>query len=185
MNYKLASPKALGYAAIFITGWLFSLYNTQWYTTMPGGMNLITGLVVGGVALGIAGIFSYLYGETYEGTLFLGLGAFFFSVSLNSILAGMMQGSAFSAYAGWLWIVWTVFFLYMWLGVRLEKGFLVSLFLLALWLTFLDMAVANWIASRVCMYVGGYIGLVTAALAAILSARALWKRPETPEMSHA
>jgi succinate-acetate transporter protein len=56
----------------------------------------------------------------------------------------------------------------------MEKGILVMVFMFGLFLTFLDLAIANWMASDVCMYVGGYIGLVTAVLAAGLSARTLW-----------
>lgn len=62
---------------------------------------------------------------------------------------------------------------------------LVSLFMFGLWLTFLDLAIANWMASTVCLYVGGYIGLVTAALAAGLSAHELWKGVQKVEASPA
>lgn len=184
MNEKLASPKALGYGAIFITVWLFSLFNTQWYTLGAHSPIFIMGLVVGGAAVFIAGIISYLRSDSYEGTLFVGFGALSFSISLIYILASPMMGSGFSAIAGWVDIVWTVFFLSIWIGV-MKRDMLVSLFMFGLWLTFLDLAIANWMGSTVCMYVGGYIGLVTAALAACLSARELISSVKKVEPSQA
>lgn len=184
MNERLASPKALGYGAIFITFWLFSLFNTQWYSLGPNLSVYIMGLVVGGAAVFIAGVISYLRSDTYEGTLYLGFGALFFSVSLTYILSMPMMGGGFSAIAGWINIVWTVFFLSIWIGV-MNRDMLASLFMLGLWLTFLDLAIANWMGSAVCMYVGGYIGLVTAALAACLSAREIWQSTKRVETSRA
>lgn len=171
MDDKLASSKALGYGGIFISFWMISLYNTQWYMPLTGHANLILALVIGGAAVAVAGFIAYLRGETYEGTLFLGFGTFAFSSSLAEILT---TGSITSAYGGWLFIVWTVFFLYIWISV-LKKDLLVMLFMLGLWLTFLDQAIAIWMGSAVCQYVGGYIGLVTAALAACIGALELWQ----------
>lgn len=117
MNEKLASSKALGYGGIFITFWLFSLFNTQWYTLGSNPAIFIMGLVVGGAAVFIAGVISYLRSEAYEGTLFMGFGALFFSASLIYLLFSSPTGSGFSAVAGWIDIVWTVFFLSIWIGV--------------------------------------------------------------------
>jgi succinate-acetate transporter protein len=172
MNYELANPKSLGYAAIFIAGWMFSLFNTEWYTQPTGMSFVLTGLIVGGIAVGLAGLFAYMRGESYEFTLFLGFGALFFTGGLSAILSPGAAGGAFSAMAGWIYIVWTVFFLNIFLN-SMKKGFLASLFSFGLFLTLLDLAIANWIASSICLYVGGYIGLVTAALAACLAVREL------------
>jgi len=147
-------------------------------------MNWVTGLILGGVAVTFAGILSYFRGETYEFTLFSALGAYFFIFSLDYILFSFM-GSSFSANGGWIEVVWAVLFFYMWLSVFMEKGIFVFLFLLGLWLTFLDFAIGNWIASRVCIYIGGYIGLATSVLAGWLSAQALWESTKTVQVEGA
>jgi succinate-acetate transporter protein len=168
MNDKLANPKVVGYAAIFITGWMFSMYNAGWFMQRYPQSDLITGLILGGIVVAIVGIFSFFRGETYEMSLFLGLGAFFFIASMVSMHATANSGP--SANEGWLDIVWAVYFFYIWLGV-MKKDVVVNLFLLALWLTLLALAIGNWTMTMFLVYIAGYLGLITALLAGWLSAR--------------
>ncbi|HKK46301.1 MAG TPA: GPR1/FUN34/YaaH family transporter, partial [Balneolaceae bacterium] len=121
MDNQLADSKVLGYAAIFITGWIYSMFNAHWITSQMPEVDLVTGLILGGAVLSIVGILSYFRGETYEMTLFLGLGAFFLIVSLSNILSSSMGGSSLTMNMGWVEIVWAIFFFYLWLGV-MRKG---------------------------------------------------------------
>lgn len=169
MDNQLADSKVLGYAAIFITGWIYSMFNAHWITSQMPEVDIVTGLILGGAVLSIVGILSYFRGETYEMTLFLGLGAFFFIVSLSNILASGMEGSSLTVNQGWIDIVWAVFFFYLWLAVT-RKDIWVNLFMLGLWLTFLALAIGNWIMATFLIYIGGYLGLITSLIAGWLSA---------------
>jgi succinate-acetate transporter protein len=167
MNDKLANPKVVGYAAIFITGWMYSMYNAGWFMKQPPHIDLVTGLIIGGVLVAVVGILSFFRGETYETSLFLGLGAFFFTVSLAYMQSA--GNNMASADHGWLHIVFAVFFFFLWLGA-MKKGLFVNLFLLGLWLTFLALAISNWTTVMFLTYIAGYLGLITSLLAAWLSA---------------
>lgn len=177
MNERLANPKVLGYAAIFITGWMFSMYNAGWFMKQLPESDLATGLILGGIVVAIVGILSYFRGETFEMTLFVGLGAFFFVVSLSGMHTSSM-GNGMSANAGWLNIVWAVFFFYLWLGA-IKKEIFVNLFLLGLWLTFLALAIGNWTMAMFLFYIAGYIGLVTSLIAGWLSINEILIKNET------
>lgn len=74
-----------------------------------------------------------------------------------------------NTYTGWYYLVWAVFFCYVWLG-SFKAGLPRVLFLLALWLTLLALAIGNWGGPGQFVLLAGYLGLLTAILAAITSA---------------
>ncbi|HKJ34527.1 MAG TPA: acetate uptake transporter [Balneolales bacterium] len=179
MNNKLANPKVLGYAAIFITGWMFSMYNAGWFMKQLPESDLVTGLILGGVVVAVVGILSFIRGETFEMTLFLGLGTFFFVISLaNMQSSSLMSEAPMTANAAWLNIVWAAFFFYLWLGV-MKKDLFINLFMIGLWLTFLALAIGGWIMAMFLIYIAGYLGLITALLAGWLSAREILMSEES------
>ncbi|MGH7071390.1 MAG: hypothetical protein ACREFO_15440 [Acetobacteraceae bacterium] len=61
---------------------------------------------------------------------------------------------------------------FVWLG-SFKAGLIRMLFLLGLWLTLLALAVGEWTVLHGITMLGGYLGLVTAILAAIVSAKAV------------
>jgi succinate-acetate transporter protein len=75
-------------------------------------------------------------------------------------------------YAGWSAFVWAVFFCYVWLG-SFKAGLVRMLFLLGFWLTPLSLALGAWTGMHFFLILGGYLGLVTAILALIVSACAI------------
>ena len=62
-----------------------------------------------------------------------------------------------------------MFFAYVWVG-SFKAGIVRMLFLLGLWLTLLALAIAMWFGLTGFAMLGGYLGLITAILAAIVSA---------------
>lgn len=166
MNEKLANPKVLGYASLFITGWMISMINAGWFMGDPK-VSIVLGLILGGVVVALAGIFAYFKGQTFEMTLFLIFGALFFVYSLTGLITSSMSSQQM-AYNGWLDILWAVFFFYMWI-THMKKGVFVNLFLIGVWLTFLALGIGGWTGVMFISAIGGYIGLATALLAGWLS----------------
>jgi hypothetical protein len=73
------------------------------------------------------------------------------------------------SYGGWYFFVWTLFFAWVWFG-SLKADLQRMLFLLALWLTLLALAIGDWTGIHGFTLAGGYLGLITSILAAITSA---------------
>ena len=76
------------------------------------------------------------------------------------------------SYTGWSIFIWAVFFCYVWFG-SFKSGLIRFLFLLGLWLTLLALAIGSWGNLHVVVLLGGYLGLATSILAAIVSAIAV------------
>jgi succinate-acetate transporter protein len=73
------------------------------------------------------------------------------------------------AFVGWYLFLWGVFTFYMWLATFRSPRALQAIFL-ALWVTFVLLAAGEWTGSSALHMAGGYMGMVTAALAFYLSA---------------
>lgn len=164
MNNKLASSTAIGYAGIFIAGWMVSIIDAGWFAAPMPHDGVITVMIVGGILVALAGIMSFFQGKTLEMTVFLGLGALFFSFALSVTTASGMNSNMFSAYDGWLDLVWAVFFACLWIA-SFGAGLFKNLFLLGLWILFLIGAISNWAMSPGIQIIAGYVSLVTALIA--------------------
>lgn len=70
---------------------------------------------------------------------------------------------------GWYLLLWGIFTFYMWLATFRSNKTLMLVFLF-LWITFVLLAIGEFAGSSSLHHLGGYFGLVTAALAAYLSA---------------
>lgn len=168
MNNKTANPTALGYASIFITGWLFSMSSAGWFglTSVPE-LGLITGLYLGGIVAALTGIFLYFRGDTLDMSLFIGFGAFVFIIATFNMSAADGSVEVAETFGGMFNILWAVYFAFLWLANR-RNGGIKSWFLLGLALTILLHGVA-YFTSMVLIMIGGYVGLVTSILAAYIS----------------
>ena len=165
MNTKLANPKALGYTALFINIWLISIINAGWVSTDPK-LAASAGMILG-LTIILAGIFAYFKEYSFEMTLFIVFGALFFTYSLSNTLGGITL-SRHMGYDGWMEILWSVFFFFMWL-IGKNRGIWINLFLLGSWLIGLLFAISDWTNFKFLIILGGYIGLVTAILACLLA----------------
>ncbi len=168
MNDNLANPKVLGYSGIFISGWMISMLNAGWFMGQDPRIGIVLGLILGGVIVALAGVFSYFKGQTFETTLFLVFGALFFVYSLASLTGGNMSMNQNMNYYGWLDIMWALFFFYMWLP-GMKKGLWVNLFLLAVWLNFVAIGIGHWTGIMILGAIGGYLGLIASLIAGWLA----------------
>jgi len=163
---KYANPGPLGLAGFALTTWLLSMINAGWFGTAALPMVLASAFAFGGSAQFFAGLLEFPRGNTFGFVAFCGYGAFWWSFAL---FIEFFAGKVPAGFVGWFLILWGVFTFFMWIAAfHLNRT--VQLIFLVLWITFLLLALGEWLASQTLQRAGGYAGLVTAALAFYLAA---------------
>lgn len=165
MNNKFSAASDLGYAVLFISTWLSSMVYAHWISGDAMSNALPMMMILGGIVLAIAGIFSFFREGKIEPVLFLVIGAASFSWTLRYTMSpNLPANTGPAAMDGWILIVIAAVVFCLWLASF--KGHLIrQLFLLGLWLSHLAGALVNWTNSGAIGTIGGYIGLITALLA--------------------
>jgi len=163
---KYPNPAPLGLAGFALTTWLLSMINAGWFSGDAVNLVLACALAYGGTAQLIAGVMELPRGNTFGATAFISYGAFWWSFALFVLF---LHDNVPTAFVGWYLFLWGVFTFYMWLGTFRSAKVLQAIFL-ALWITFFLLAAGDWTGSAALRAAGGYMGLVTAALAFYLSA---------------
>lgn len=162
---KLANPAPLGLAGFALTTWMLSMVNAGWYPATGVPMVLALAFAFGGTAQFAAGLLELPRGNTFGFVAFCSYGAFWWSFALFVLF---FEPHVPAAFVGWYLFMWGVFTFYMWIGsMALTRA--VSYIFLALWITFLLLALGAWGIAAAHM-IGGYAGLVTAFLAFYVSA---------------
>ncbi len=164
---KSVATTTIGYMCLALTGWMVSMPNASWFSkSYAYGDAMLYPLAV---VLAVMGILSFLQGRALDAIVFFGGGGLFWSDYLHMAAATSVGTADPPTYVGWYAFIWAVFFCYVWLGA-FKSGIIRFLFLLALWLTLLALAIGNWGAIHGFVVLGGYLGLITSILAAIASA---------------
>lgn len=161
MNGKLSNPAPLGLTGFAFTTWMLSMINAGWFSADGMGLVLAVAFAYGGTAQMIAGVLEFPRGNTFGMVAFLSYGAFWWSFALFVSILGSKVPEAF---VGWYLFVWGVFTFYMWIA-SLRTNAAVQLVFLALWITFLLLAIGAWSGMVLVTHLGGYVGLLTALLA--------------------
>jgi succinate-acetate transporter protein len=162
---KLANPAPLGLAGFAFTTWMLSMVNAGFYPETSVPMVLALAFAFGGTAQFVAGVLELPRGNTFGFVAFCSYGAFWWSFALFVLFFATKVPAAF---VGWYLFMWGVFTFYMWIGsLALTRA--VSYIFLALWITFLLLALGAWGITAAHM-IGGYVGLVTAVIAFYVSA---------------
>ena len=165
MEGKLSNPGPLGLAGFAFTTWMLSMINAGWFTASSLGMVIALAMAYGGTAQMVAGVLEYRRGNTFGTVAFFSYGAFWWSFALFAHYFGTGVPPAF---VGWYLFVWGIFTFYMWIAT-FRANMALQLVFLALWLTFVLLAIGSWGVSGFGT-IGGYVGLITAILAFYLSA---------------
>lgn len=169
MNKKSVITTTIGYMCLGLTGWMLSMPHAAWFGDRAAfgyGPAMMFPLAV---ILGVMGILAFLHEGALDGVIFFGGAGFFWSHHAYQHMANVSDPGS---YAGWALFIWAVFFCYVWLG-SFKAGLLRILFLLGSWLTVLALAIGAWDSSHGFTVLGGYLGLITAILAVIISASAV------------
>lgn len=161
-----ANPAPLGLVAFGITTWLLSMINAGWYPATNMGMVLAMAFAFGGTAQMVAAVMEYVNGNTFGTTAFFAYGAFWWSFAL--FVHGLGAGVS-GAFIGWYLFAWGIFTFYMWIATFKSDRALYLVFL-ALWITFVLLALGAWGLGSFWTTIGGYCGLLTAIFAVYTSA---------------
>jgi succinate-acetate transporter protein len=163
---KLANPAPLGLTGFALTTWMLSLVNAGYYTGASVPLVLASAFAFGGTAQFAAGLMEMPRGNSFGFVAFCAYGAFWWSFAL---FVQFFATSVPAGFVGWWLVLWGVFTFFMWVGSLALNRALQAIFL-ALWITFFLLGVGDWTGIAALHHAGGYMGLVTAALAFYLAA---------------
>jgi succinate-acetate transporter protein len=162
-----STPLAL--AAFAVTTFLLSMINTGHVNIGVTPMVFGVAFMFGGLTQLIAGILQFLSGNTFTGVLFSTFGAFwlslfaiaeFFLKEVPPSQAGHALG--LFLYGFGIFTVWI-------LAASFRTNVVVVVALAALAVTFFVLGAGNYGSNASLVHIGGYLGLIVAALAAYLS----------------
>lgn len=163
MTNRSVITSTVGYMSLALALWMMSMPAAGWYErAYPPAEALMLPLAV---VLGVMGILAFLHGRTLDSIIFFAGAGLFWSSRLLSTAA---SGSP-ASYSGWYFFVWAVFFCYVWFG-SFRAGSERMVFLLGMWLGLLALAIGDWSELHILTLIGGYLGLITAVIAAVTSA---------------
>lgn len=165
MSGRFANPAPLGLAGFALTTWMLSLVNAGFYDEAGVGLVLSLAFAYGGMAQIIAGIMEYPRGNTFATVAFISYGSFWVSLAL---FFHLFNGQAAAGFVAWYLLAWGFFTFYMWIAT-LRHNMALQLVFLALWITYVLLALGDWGISGLTT-AGGYVGLITAIFAFYLSA---------------
>ena len=164
----IADPGPLGLAAFAGTTFFLSVVNTGMLSDAVLTAVLGLALFYGGLAQLLAGMWEFTKGNTFGAVAFTSFGAFWLSYwyLVDHVLGGLADakpadvGHAVGVYL----LVWTIFTAYMTVAAVRVSGAVLAVFAV-LTLTFLALTVGELATSTGWHKLGGWLGLVTAALA--------------------
>ena len=163
---RCVTTSTVGYMCLAFVSWMLSMTDAGWYrAAYPHGFDL---LVPFAILLAIMGILAHLHSRSLDAIVFFGSSGLMVA-SHSAGLAVMGGATEPASYMGWFSVLWAIFYGYVWLG-SFRAGLPRQLFLLSISLTFLAMAVYGWTAHAIFVVVSGYLGLITAIIAVIVSA---------------
>jgi len=163
---KLANPAPLGLTGFALTTWLLSMVNAGWFGAPAVPLAVASAFAFGGTAQFAAGLMEMPRGNTFGFVAFCAYGAFWWTFAL---LVEFFATNVPAGFIGWWLLLWGVFSFYMWVGSLALNRSLQAIFL-ALWITFFLLAGADLGGIPTLKLAGGYMGLLTAALAFFLAA---------------
>jgi uncharacterized protein len=161
----IADPAPLGLAAFAMTTFILSCFNAGLLDSKLEVVVLPVALFYGGVAQFFAGMWEFRKGNVFGALAFTSYGAFWlsFAALVKFVAPGLPADSAHQAVGLYL-LAWTIFTAYMTIA-----SFRVSRVVLAVFsvltLTFLSLTIGEFASSASWAKFGGWLGLVTAALA--------------------
>lgn len=158
---KLANPAPLGLFGFALTTWLLCLVNAGFLPGASVPLVLAMAIAFGGTAQFCAGLMEMAKGNSFGFVAFCSYGAFWWSFALFAKFLGTgVPGAA----VGWYLLAWGAFTFAMWIGTfALNRA--VFLVFTALVPTFFLLGFGKLLGMPALGTIGGYGGLITAALA--------------------
>lgn len=162
---SVANPAGLGLAGFAITTMMLSLINANIVGGAAEPVMFGMALMFGGVAQLLAGMWEFKAGNTFGATAFTAYGAFWLSfwALVQFYVKSIPAGEAGSAVGMYLW-GWAIFTGMMFIASFKTTRAVNAVFGLLL-ATFVLLAIGNSGGTTNIIHAGGYVGLVTAAVA--------------------
>jgi uncharacterized protein len=162
----IADPAPLGLGAFALTTFLLSLFNAGLLPAAGEPIVFGVALAYGGVAQVLAGMWEFRKGNVFGATAFTSYGAFWISfwAFVTFYSADIPDATDRGTAVGWYLIGWGLFTVVMWVASLRTTTALALLFTL-LAVTFFLLGSGDAAHIDGLTTVGGYLGLVTAAVA--------------------
>lgn len=162
----IADPGPLGLAAFALTTFCLSVFNAGIIGDKAlEAVVLPIALFYGGFAQVLAGMWEFKKGNTFGALAFTSYGAFWlsFAAFVKFTAPDLPAAHAYQA-VGLFLLAWTIFTAYMTVAAVKVNGAVLAVFV-ALTATFVALTVGALAKSTGVTHLGGYLGLLTAALA--------------------
>ena len=166
---RVADAAPLGLAAVALTTFVVSVFNA--HLMGSGGEPVAYGLALayGGLAQVLAGMWEFRSGNTFGGVAFTSFGGFWLSFwAYVQFYASQVPAADAGHALGLYLIAWGIFSAYMFVASLRTTGVVAAL-LAALTVTFVLLGVGHAGAHPDIIRIGGWTGLVAAAVAAYAS----------------
>jgi succinate-acetate transporter protein len=164
----VADPAPLGLAGFALTTFVLSAHNAGW---APDIVWVGLALFYGGLAQFMAGMWSFRRGNTFTATAFSTYGAFWFSLATYVLLVifGKAPAKDVTSALGWFLLAFAIFNTYMMVWSARVNTAVFGVFL-TLEVTEILLFLGFFSGSDTLIKAGGYMGIITAAVAWYTSA---------------
>ncbi|MFY9808420.1 MAG: acetate uptake transporter [Pseudonocardiaceae bacterium] len=161
----IADPGPLGLAAFAMTTFVLSCVNAGLVTKEIEPVVLPLALFYGGLVQLLAGMWEFRKANTFGALAFSSYGAFWLSFAAYAkFIAPGLPATTTASATGLFLLAWTIFTAYMAVASLRVSG-AVAAVLVALLATFILLTIGAYSGAAAITHVGGYLGIVTAALA--------------------
>ena len=161
----VADPGPLGLAAFALTTFCLSMINAGVVSKATEPIVFGLALAYGGIAQLLAGMWEFRKGNTFGATAFTSYGAFWLSFwAFVQFYANKVPAAQLHTAVGLYLLAWGIFTTYMFVASARTSAAVVAVFG-ALTVTFFLLAYGNAAGAAGIVKAGGWVGLLTAALA--------------------
>jgi uncharacterized protein len=181
----IADPAPLGLAAFALTTFLLSAANAGWMKSATGDAWLGYAFAYGGLGQLLAGMWEFRNRNVFGATAFSTYGGFWIGLGLWALLVAPHATSPTAANhdIAWILLAFAIFNTYMLLWSTQVNAAVFGVFL-TLEVTEILLFIGNFSSSTQTIKVGGYVGVLTAAVAWYTSAagvvNGMHERPVLP-----
>lgn len=171
MGNRVADPKALGFGAFAIAGWMFGMLDSGWYAFVDAGASLHEVMVFSALALLIAALASFLRDEAWYAVFFMFWSALTWGFRAGITEVGM---TGVTAYAGWGYMTVALVSLLLFLAaLKAAGGLPVVLVALGVTVAMALLGLGGWLGGGFWAALGGYAEMATGLAAFWATAAAL------------
>ncbi|WP_329569683.1 acetate uptake transporter [Kitasatospora sp. NBC_01266] len=163
---EIADPAPLGLAGFAMTTFVLSCFNANLLDAKLSAVVLPLALAYGGLAQLLAGMWEFRKGNTFGATAFSSFGAFWLAYYflVKDAVPALATDPDLHKALGLFLLAWAIFTAYMTVAAVRVSGAVLAVFVM-LTITFAVLSAGAFGPSDTATKVGGWLGLITAAVA--------------------